>query len=347
MGKKSKDVYYFNANIYNDQNDLIRATFDRNFNDVFIGDGDKYYMSISRFAISHMSIPIMFWEANKYSVSVYDTIANVEIQTFCAPVTTGAYAQFTGNPVFYYWQIQQSINTALRASYNLIPALAPHFTPPFEFYMEQNLAAFVNVSFNAPLFQLFQYFPAFFNGYNQPYGSDYTLFSSEKLDESNLVVIGGNTYIKMTQEREALYLFNQIQSIVFYNRSLAITNEYGETKDYSPNASSLESAPVMIDFVPNMNAARDLSEYQYYQTGRPHLIEIGNIKDINHFIFDIAVQGRNGKVYPLYLEPGETVKVKFAFYKKSLFNSQYTKLDDLDPEEKKELVSVSKKKYIN
>ena len=187
---------------------------------------------------------------------------------------------------------------------------------------------------NAPLFQLFQFFKAYFNGYDitpnyeiQPDAGLNTNFVLNGVTVGPFPLSGFNTddelWLKIPQERSALYLLNGIQSIVFISNSLTMAKEF-----VAADTGKVTSIPILSDFVPDLSAGRDLSEYQY-NASHPRLINLNNTTPITNMQFEIKVQARNGQLYDLYLEPGEVISVKFEFVLKSLYNSQFSNEYDI------------------
>ena len=355
---KTDSVIYFNGNIRNPyvdagQQKAFLAKFDQSLaNGAVVDLPENYYLSIVRFSISHAAIPIYFFRDNFYSVTINNT------QVFLTYIQSGngynAYG-FTGlQPVYYYQQITKMVNIALKAAHDAEFGVEPNqepfmtYDPVTEKFAMSIPSAYVNtgaypyvfnvgrgISFNSNLFQQFQYFSATNNGLNQLLGKDYTLDLPTYSHFTNFVqyanpaaalpippagLVPAYNYFRIIQERSALYLFNEIQSIVFSSSSLPTTKEFIGKNDGSGNAGSV---PILVDFVPDQSAPRDLSQYQYVPNGPYKLINLTNSIPITSFDYQIGLATRSDVIYPLYLEPGEVCQVKFAFIKKSLFDNNF------------------------
>lgn len=350
-------VIYFNGNIRNTYTTAgsqqpFLAKFDQSLASGAVVDvPENYYLAIVRFSISHAAIPIYFFRDNFYSITIGDT------QVFLTYIDSGtgynAYG-FTGlKPVYYYQQFVKMINIALRTAH--IAEFADDDQEPFMEYDQLTEKFIINVpadyvdtgagnypydfivsiSFNSNLFQQLQYFSATNNGLNQPFGRDYTLNYPAYSHYTNFVqyadptaalpvppagLVNAFNYFKIVQERSALYLLNEIQSIVFSTSSLPTTKEFIGKNTGSSTAGSI---PILVDFVPDQSAARDLSQYQYVPNGPYKLINLTNSISVTSFDYQVGLATRSETIYPLYLEPGEVCQVKFGFFKKSLFDNNF------------------------
>lgn len=339
---KTDSVIYFNANIYNDplQNPQVAklARFNQSISSGAIIDlPENYYMAITRFAISHMLIPLFEFKQNFYSVTIQNG-PNPPQRAFlqyndALSINPGSYAAYGyTDPIFYYSQIVNMVNAALLNAHNAsgIVGIAPpqliydENTEKFSLYVDENYGLIISISFNANLYQLFQFMPFIFNQYNEPDGQDYTLRYNDNINAnvSNYFanITTGVNYFIVPQERTALYLINEVQSIVFTSTTLNVTKEFVGKNDGSSNAGSLS---ILADFVPDQSTGRDLSEYQYNAAGQPRLVNLTNTIPITDIDYQVSIRFKNGKIVPLYLEPGEVCEVKFGFFKKSLYDNNF------------------------
>lgn len=344
-------VIYFNGNIRNTYTTAgsqqpFLAKFDQSLASGAVVDvPENYYLAIVRFSISHAAIPIYFFRDNFYSITIGNT------QVFLTYIESGdgynAYG-FTGlKPVYYYLQIAKMINVALKAAHDAIFGPGAVNQEPFFQYdsVTERFAinihsSYVNattgeasdaahqISFNSNLFQQLQYFSALNNGLNRANGKDYTLNNMVYSHVTNYTTasapvvppVANLNYFRIIQERSALYLFNEIQSIVFSTSSLPTTKEFIGKNTGSSTAGSI---PILVDFVPDQSAARDLSQYQYVPNGPYKLINLTNSISVTSFDYQVGLATRSETIYPLYLEPGEVCQVKFGFFKKSLFDNNF------------------------
>jgi hypothetical protein len=356
--QKDPDVQYKNFAIINNSNSLQLARQDITYSSPIISDCSKYYLWVSRFAISHMAIPIYFFDNSdaKYSVTV-EYQGEVPNTTPLVYIPVGNYSGFGyTQPVFYYEQFAQMVNVALRAS--ALASVAPPAnnqqipfikynanTGKFSLYVNQSVVTYdplvdgivrplpppagdVRIYFSPALFQQLQFFKATFSGnFASPFG--YELDLSVPLAGLNIyedpyeATAGLEFYYVYEQEREALYLLNDIQSITF------ISNKIPTTKEYIPNLQNsnvLTSRSILCNFIPDLSQGRNLSEYQYYPQGQPFLINMESSQPLSTIDVQIYFVTKNEIFYPLYLEPGEAINIKFAFYKKSIYNNAYTSL---------------------
>jgi len=336
---KTDSVIYFNANVYNDPVGTQQAKLARFSQTISSGSivdlPENYYMSIVRFAISHALIPLYQFKNNFYSVTITPTgqPPSREFLNY-GDALVGNYSQYGYNqPVFYYSQLANMISEALKRAHVAAGLVDPppfvHYgneTERFTLYVPNNNSyydgtdTFATISFNSNLFQQLQLLNSTFNGFNQPNGLDYTINYFSDPGGFNLYTVPPNSYHFFTQERTALYLLNEVQSIVFTSTTLNVTKEYTGKNDGSGNAGSIA---ILADFVPDQSTGRDLSEYQYNVQGPPRLVNLTNTIPITEIDYQVGIRFRDGTIVPLYLEPGETCEVKFGFFKKSLYDNNF------------------------
>ena len=336
---KTDSVFYFNANIYNDpvgnQSAKI-ARFSQSISSGSVVDlPENYYLAIVRFAISHMLIPLYQFKDNFYSVTITREDGVNSTQVFLNYSNIGNFSQYGyTNPVFFYSQFANMVSEALKDAHTQLfpgdPAPFLHYGPEterFTLYVPDDANYYdgvdthATIHFNSNLFQQLQLINATFNGFNSALGKDYTInYFSDSLG-FNLYTGGTDPYYFFTQERSALYLLNEVQSIVFTSTSINVTKEFIGKNDGQGNVGSLS---ILADFVPDQSTGRDLSEYQYNVQGPPRLVNLTNTIPVTEIDYQIGIRFRDGTIVPLYLEPGETCEVKFGFFKKSLYDNDFT-----------------------
>jgi hypothetical protein len=342
--KLESDIIYKDFVIYNSTTLPSLAKKDVTYTSPIITDPTNNYISIARFSISHMAIPLYFFDNvdNKYFVG-FELDGNENVPANNRPLLypnniVGNYSQFGyTNPVFYYEQFIDMINVALTSSWAASAKTAGNepfiqYDPddekfsiyyPIEAIVVDDLDAIV---FSGALFRQLQFFKAFYNNTRDTYTVAAEAYSAGLNYYANPDPAGALTnYYYIKQERSALYLLNQIQNIAF------VSNKIPVTKEYVPNFTSgkeniLSSRSILCDFIPNLGGGRDLSEYQYYPQGPLRLINLESDSPISSIDVQLFFVTKDGQYYPLYLEPGESVSIKFAFMKKSLFNNNYSSL---------------------
>lgn len=345
--KLDSDVLYKNFTIYNTTSIPQLAKKDVTYTSPIISDPTNSYISVARFSISHMAVPLYFFDNadGKYYVNIKPigagpTLANAKALVYLAN-SVGDYSQFGyTQPVFYYEQFVNMINAALETSYvanyggdpDDVPFIqyspndekfSLYFTPSTINPAIGNVEAVV---FSGALFRQLQFFKSVYVPSDDTYQTkleDYRAGLNYYANPDPLTNVALPSFYYIQQERSALYLLNQIQNIAF------ISNKIPITKEYVPNFTSgkenvLSSRAILCDFVPNLGGGRDLSEYQYYPQGPLRLINLESDSPITSIDVQIYFVTKDGQYYPLYLEPGEGIAIKFAFMKKSLFNNTYS-----------------------
>lgn len=340
---KSPDIQYKDFSMYNNTNTLQLARQDVTYTSPIIDDVSEYYLSINRFAISHMAIPIYFFDNTdqKYSVTIVNTITGNSNIGYLIYESAGNYASFGyTQPVFYYQQfvnmVNAAITTAKGAPANVNEGIYLDFNPidgKFSLYFEPSSPPGGNpvtfdyeIYMSSALFQQLQFFGAVFSGsMTDPRAYKINLYAKPLKNNyyEDIVSAVPVSYFYVTQEREALYLLNDIQNIAF------VTNRIPTTREYIPNlinSGELASKAILVNFIPDLGQGRNLSEYQYYPQGYPNLINMDAAGPLSSIDVQIFFVTNRDQFYPLYLEPSESINIKFAFYKKSMFNHSFTSL---------------------
>lgn len=337
---RSTDIQYKDYLIDNTSTDQALAKKDITYSSPIISSCRDYYLYVARFAISHMAIPLYFFDNSddKYSVTI--SVNGVDETANLIYIPIGNYSNFGyTQPVFYYEQFCQMINEAFVAACGAFGVPITGKDVPFIEY-DPNTEKFtvyvyidrvVNVDptkimsiyFSSALFQQLQFLEAEFLGYNIPKSYKLILYVKRGFLNHYEDPDTSDVYYTYEQERSALYLLNDVQNIAF------ISNKIPSTKEFVPNLQNstvLTSRSILCNFIPDLGQGRNLSEYQYYPQGFPNLINMESDEPLSAIDVQIYFVTKGEVFYPLYLEPGESVSIRFAFYKKSMFNNNYTSL---------------------
>jgi len=338
--KLESDIVYKDFTIYNNTSIPALAKKDVTYTSPVIVDPTNNYLSVARFSISHMSIPLYFFDNgdDKYFVNIKQVglDPNPANQESLVYSSVGDYSQFGyTQPVFYYEQFVDMVNSALYESFVTNYGGDPDNVPfigysandeKFSLYFTpetKSVELVESVVFSGALFRQLQFLKSIYIPSSDTYRTPLVEYRAglnyyANLDPATSGTIPNFYYIR--QERSALYLLNQIQNIAF------ISNKIPITKEYIPNLTNgkenvLSSRSILCDFIPNLGGGRDLSEYQYYPQGPLRLINLESDSPITAIDVQLYFVTKDGQFYPLYLEPGESISIKFAFTKRSLSKS--------------------------
>lgn len=336
LRKRNPDIIYKDFVIHNSELKPIKAKKSTTYTSAIVESADDYYMAVARFSISHLTIPLYFFDADistKYTVSVRSG-GVVKAPVALNYISSGTYSDIGyTRPVFYYEQFVEMMNVALRT---VTTVTVPTVTDPnrifmgysandgkFSFYYTANTRlTFSHIVLSELLYNQLGYFKA----ERQADGS-YWIPLTELHGELNTYVspVSLVEYLYLQQERSALYLLNQIQNIEF------ITNNIPAVKEFIPNFTDgkgdvLSSQSVLADFIPNLGSGRELSEYQYYPQGPLRLIDLSNDRPIKTIDIQMRYVTKTGERYELYLLRDESITIKLVFLKKSLANNSYSSL---------------------
>lgn len=323
----SPDLVYKDFNIYNPETTVKLASKNITYSSPIIDKANDYYVAIARFSISHMSIPLYFFGESPSTKYWVEFNGNRE---FLVYQTAGYYSDFGyENPVFYYHQFAGMVNAALSLTNPSAPFIQySSISEKFSLYFNGDTVAIdTTVTFSGDLFRQLQFIQAVRNA-DDSYTVTFEDYQAglnyyENQDPATSGTIPFLYY--MEQERPALYLLNQVQNIAFISNRIPTTKEY--VPNFTPDKENvLSSRSILCDFIPNLGGGRDLSEYQYYPQGPLRLINMESEKPITAIDVQLYFVTKDGTYYPLYLEQGEGITIKFIFMKKSLANSAYSSL---------------------
>lgn len=339
MSDTNSDIIYSNCIIRNDTTVAQNASFNRTLTNIVLDNPTDYYIAIVRFSISHLDLPLMIFEDNKYSLTLNmnGNISRrlINLLPYKLPNIRGDY----NNALYNYQQLVDSINSAFAAAYI---SVGGSNQPPFinfdgvsklftiytseddDFNIPYNFVGVLNptsdyIYFNTPLSLLFENFNYFYMGESTVSGMDRLLMTRQLQSNINLESIDGVNYYKFQQEVPALYAFNQIQRILFTTKTIPIINEYvnigGENK-------STSFVSILTDFIPNADYSKDLSPY-LYNPEKYRLIAMNSSNALKDLTFEVKVQYSNTGILDMYLLPGEEISVKFGFFIKSIYNNNF------------------------
>ena len=351
--KSSKDTdtnIYYTAHVINPPSStkLLPAVFQEERNSPIINNPSEYNMAIIRFNIPSDSLPLFEFEENTYSVTLsYNGHDYQAYLTYVNIVPNSPY----DNPIYYYNQFLDLMNTAFSVSFSTLKAANPG-APPTEapyviFNPSTQLFSFItqksydpvvagsptiDIYLNGASFTLFEnitFESNFFNG-PQPNGKDNKLVvKSFKNNYYPLNYDSTQNYYQFTSPFAFMRRWNEINSIQILSNSIPCRKELVGLPRFD-SVSSFGTAVtiggsvysnLVTDFTPQINSNSDvLSVYYFYPQGPYRLIDLLDTNPLYKMDFSIYWTNQLGEKKLLYITPGTQIDVKFLFMKKTLNN---------------------------
>jgi len=247
--------------------------------------------------------------------------------------------------LYDYFVLVQIMNNALDAAFAslqaLVPAIAaakkpfwgfePHtglfalYTDPL--FFDQGLANHVDIYFNSPAYLMIDGMAYSSENYNDPQGLDNLLIISP-FNGLNISQVSGVDYIKMEQQYVSAAYQASLKSILVKTtmniRSEIFNLDLGSDSASTARQQNTSYTNIMTDFLPDISQPTvGVSSYKFIYNA-PSLYRIFEFKqkdplyEINASVYWTDVYGNT---YPLYIEKGQVINIKFMFIKKSVYRA--------------------------
>lgn len=294
-----------------------------------------YHLSVVRFTIPTSYIPIFIWPessgnaANNTFYSV--TINSSQVFLVYVPQNTLTTNDANFRFVYSYQQFVDAINVALNAAF-IAATPAGTTTPPYMIFdpatglfsiIAEAAYASHQICFNQNLYAFFDNFDSKRFGYNQVLGRDVQIYIKNNGNNDHdghppgyPLVVGGS-YI-MTQEYDSTYLWNDARSVVFTSSTLPVADEALNVSNTSSQTTQSTYRKILTDFEFSINpgsvATSTLRSYvQYHPTAEYRLINLISESAIYTVDIQVYFQTKDLRLYPLYINPGESATIKILF----------------------------------
>lgn len=332
----------------------------------FLQNPSDYYLSIVRFQVDTTSLPLFIPQVDTTQINsnqlIYSITLSYGINSFTAPLIfvpqdlsqTAPTAPFNDdtytNPYYYIYNIQSfifnTVNVAFQTALTGLLALdpsAPSIIAPFiEFDPFTNYCILnadilgygqivslpppMSIFFNANLYQLFNSFPATFQGFtnlNKAYQ-----IRTANINNTNILNLPTYNAIQMYQEFSTIPVWNPIKSFIF-------------TTNLLPVNSSLESDPIVFgnnnqqeDATTNNALANVLTDYQvelvkgnetrpiiqYVPSAEYRLFDLVGNNPLGTINLQCFWKDRFNNLVPFQLRTGCSASIKIMFRNKKYSN---------------------------
>jgi hypothetical protein len=191
----------------------------------------------------------------------------------------------------------------------------------------------VNIFFNSELFNYFQALPVI-NFPNQPnkfWMLIENTYNNYYNDPQGLIPPTGPTGptlgplgLQQTQQFNSLNTWNSFNSLAFISKSLPILKEFTPNVGYQNSNNTTQASsntlPIITDYVPLLQFAGDQkADFVYNASSLYRLIQLQGINALYSIDLEVVWIDQYNNQYPIIVEPGQSINIKFMFVKKSLY----------------------------
>jgi len=330
-----------------------------NQNQVILENPDEWYCSIVRFSVPCLNVPVIQFlvqtpvlDINKgiYSFTLKwknfvsaQTFVQFEPEVFPPAVSTppvGTLKQtFTDYYFLYdYTHLIGMLNkTLISATTSLNAVSGQSFNPPFLHYDSQTslislyadqtqydgtLVDPVYVWFNFAMANFLQAIPYHTYDYGQIQGLDnqIQIYSGQGL---NVKTIGAITYDVVSQQYLSLAYMSFLKSVIIAT-DMNIISEAGYINEIT-SIQNTSYTNILTDFLPDLSVPQAGVSNSIFVYNAPSLYRLFQFKQkqpLQSLSIRVFFTDSLDNVYPLYIDKGQTVNLKFMFIKKHLIENK-------------------------
>lgn len=324
-----EDHIYFNINIrkgVENAGKVFVASFNETRVEPVLHKPSDYDLAVVRFSIPSQNIPIFIWRDDEFKITIsYQNFDFTTTLQWVPNSPSGAYDYF-GKSVWNYQDFIDSINNALKTSFNNFVAGTPAFahkpsTAPYMIYnAESQLCSLIAEEkydtsgvYADPVYIYFNrslsnYFPAL-----QNFDTDIptkAVYIKVKDNLNNVSVVGGITYYEVKEEYTTLFLWNDLQKIILETDSIPVNNEL-------QGAQTNKQRKIITDFEP-LSSINDRSQIQYFPQGALRFYNLTSDYPLTKMNLKIYWETKDGRVFPLYINDYDNCSVKLYFKRKGV-----------------------------
>ena len=341
------------SHIYVNLNQFNNTVFDQEINiqkiysEVILPNANDYEMSVIRFDLYGINIPII--NLRNYFVNDIppNTILDIKFvyngTEFIRPLVWQSFSTYPNDYYYYDYNhiatifnntlnlLTTDVNTAFPGTISIAPQLQyDPLTTRYALYAEKtaftdNAVNPVEIWLNGTLYDLFQDLPLLFfqnsTGVSQSFSRlkiNQVLNPYSALD--NTKVISTIPHWTMIQETQSLIALNSANSIVLTS-DLPIVEEYissigGETQ----NTATIQY-PIVSDFVlDSPNGYELFNHIVYVPSAQYRMLSLTGSRPIQSIKLKMYWTDANGRLNPLLLAPKRRVNIKILFRKKGYYS---------------------------
>jgi len=318
----NKNTEYVYVNIKIDSNTAGgKAFFNETRVQPIIDNPTEWELTIERFFVPAVDIPIMIFKDNYYSITL--SFDGVDITETLIWIPNKSYSGLYGQDVWNYQEMLDIVNVAFTHAYNQLKAIKPALTPTeppfityeadsrlFVFNAERlydpiyNGAPTVEIYMNIQLFKLFNSFQDFESEELQPKAHRILV----KNNGNNLTTINGKAYYSTYGEWTTLFGWNDLQSIVFETNSIPVVPENQQSQNN-------QTQQIITDFEP-LQDINNRSAIQFFPQGELRYYSLNSTTPLYNMNLSVFWKDKEGNFYPIYINDTETLTIKILFRKR-------------------------------
>lgn len=133
---------------------------------------------------------------------------------------------------------------------------------------------------------------------------------------------GGSYYLKITQNYASVGQWSSLRKLIITSDMMPIVAEQLPVGVGQSASDQYNSLPILSDFLPNIVFVGDSSQVAYYfPTSQYRLVDLISDFPLNKVSVKIFWQDKLGNLYPLTISIYQSVSIKIAFVKKTIYNN--------------------------
>jgi hypothetical protein len=337
MSSNNPDRQYFNVKILNppESDDFTkRASFKETRSVPVLENPSKFEMAVARFKIPTSGIPLLITDNFNFTMSLdfNGTTISTNIVTPPSLGTTGPY----GPSWYSYNNLSDAFNLATQTIFNDMIALEPtlpgeapfmEYDPTTLLYRTYYSESWNETLPNPPRLRVNTEFARLIISYRISYnanilGNDKWIFRVQDYNSTNIVDLDGTDYILMVQENTTTNIIPQFSNVILSTSRIPVAGEFVSDRQVGDNlaeaSGSLNTIRSMVtDFEPIQDIF-DRSYLQFFPQGSLRYYPLQNTNEMRTIDIDIFWEDYTGRIYPLYLQPGDSCSVKLEFRRKGM-----------------------------
>jgi hypothetical protein len=335
---------YYNIRLENDGSSddfTFLADFKETRVQPILSEPNKYELAIARFKIPSAIIPLIVkTRENQYTLEIEYDGQSIEKEIFLGNPGLGTLGPY--GPAYYsYTSISSDFTRACKEAFDELKLLKPGLpgVPPFMTYTAEDelYRIYYDPTWKKyssppslpelfpPILRINTAFAKLIISFNLSYVS--TIPSNNNwifpvIDRrTNLKQVDGNDYIVMSQEYSTVGLISQWDSVIIATDSIPVASEKFTTFQTIDSNGVPQGVPsgsenivrnIITDFHP-ISGLADRSYLQYFAPGVKRWVSLLNADELRTIDVNILWSNYEGRVYPLYLQPGDICTIKLEF----------------------------------
>lgn len=326
------NIIVFNAFSRNDTNNNQIAEYVSYRNTVIVDNPTNYYMKINRFYTSDLLLPIMVLNPTSLSITIDATsTGGLSVRTY-VPIINNSSLSSSFGFIYDIEVFTQMIDQTLAICHanSLAPGNAPRFLyngeGRFQFVIDQQYQAQgTEIWFNNELGQKLSSFILYFESFaNDP------LLQNGKVYRLTYYPNPNNTLTSypnlpypvynIVQPYDSIFLLTEVKRLV------VTTSQMPTLREYYPSLSNdtVNRTLGILFSIPVSDSFSSFSEKIEYDPQLIKLIDLVSQEPLNTIDYRVNFELDDGRLLPVFIEPGKSFGISFSFEHRSLHDNAYT-----------------------